>query len=142
MTPLAFGRRAGSVTPRTTRAFVLVRLTLPESLVQRLREQVAEMLPDAPEPFTAGLPLAVAEAMWALSDGPLVLGRRLLEEPPATIVPLVTVTTATPKAAADFVRQLAAASRLTPAQAWHRVVLEFCEQTGPGREIGLEEVAA
>jgi hypothetical protein len=133
-------------------------LTLPTNLLCRFRALASELLclpvdvlteeeqpnVDARERhasiargvhFHEALVSAVAEAMRAhASLSPM-------EAPPATLVPYVTVYSAVPEAAADFVAQLAARSKLTTAQAWHRVVLEFCERSeAPGLEMELSPV--
>jgi hypothetical protein len=123
-----------------------VTLTLPTTLLCRFRTLASEMLrlptdvaDGTTSPFVAAreahfheaLVYAVSETMRAYRHGDT------LEEPPATLVPFVTVYSAVPEAAADFVAQFAARSSLTTAQAWHRVVLEFCEFRGPGVEVEL-----
>ena len=115
-----------------------VSLCLPASLLRRFREMAAEMLPDEPDPFHVALRCAAAESMLAHASLSPV------EEPPATIVPLLTVHSAVPGEAAAFVRRLARVSGLTEQQAWHRVVLEFCERSeAPGLSVELaREVAA
>lgn len=111
-----------------------VPLTLPTNLLRRFREQAAEMLPDEVDPFHRALRCAAAEAMLAhASLSPM-------EAPLATLVPLFTVHSAVPEEAARFVAELARASGLTAQQAWHRVVLEFCERSeAPG--LGVEAAA-
>jgi hypothetical protein len=115
-----------------------VTLHLSTNLLRRFRKMAAEMLPDESDPFHLVLRCAAAEAMLAHADLSPV------EEPPATLVPLFTVHSAVPEEAARFVTELARASGLTGQQAWHRVVLEFCERSeapGLGVEVS-EEVAA
>jgi hypothetical protein len=107
-----------------------VHLLLPANLLRRFREQAAALLPSEPEPFHLALRCAAREAMLAhASLGPV-------DEPPATLVPVeewVPVFAAVTREDARFVAHLAARSGLTTQQAWHRVVLEFCERSeAPG----------
>jgi hypothetical protein len=99
-----------------------VHLLLPANLLRRFREQAAEMLPDEPEPFH----LALRYAAWEAAETHASLGP--VDAPPATLVPLMTVCAAVTREDARFVAHLAARSGLTTQQAWHRVVLEFCER--------------
>jgi hypothetical protein len=109
-----------------------VRLCVPTSLLRRFRELAAEMLPDEADPFHLALRCAAAEAMFAHADfGPV-------EEPPASLVPTLTVHSAVPPEAAAFVSTLAARSGLTLEQTWHRLVLEFCERdASPGLSLAF-----
>lgn len=116
-----------------------VTLRLPASLLRRFRELAREMLllptdthGEVAQAFLAAreahfheaLIYAVAEAMIAHAEPGATL-----EEPPATIVPRLDVETVVPGAAAEFVGALARHSGLAVEQAWHRVVLEFCERS-------------
>lgn len=114
-----------------------VTLSLPTSLLRRFRELAAEMLPDEQDPFHLALRCAAVEAMQEHAS------LEPMEPPPFTLVPVLTVYSAVPSAAATFVGLLAHASGLTTEQAWHRVVLEFCERSGPGVPLDVTtEVAA
>jgi hypothetical protein len=93
------------------------------------------MLPHEQEPFHLALKCAAAEAMRAHAS------LEPLEAPPVTLVPSLTVHSAVPPVAATFVGLLAQASGLTPAQTWHRVVLEFCEREAAPIPVQLRRAA-
>jgi hypothetical protein len=131
-----------------------VQLRLPASLLRRFRALLSEMLVAEPQEvgglkaqereavraahFHEGLRYAVAEAALAHPYG-------VVDGPPVSLVPLLTVYSVVPDAAAAFVSELAQRSDLSTEKTWHRVVLEFCErEIGPGlvATAGAEEEAA
>lgn len=124
-----------------------VTLRLPASLLRRFRTLASEMLVQPHESeeeparsareahFHEALVYAVAEAMLAHPVG-------VLEGPPATLQPLVVVHSAVPDAAAEFMAELSRRSGLSLEDAWHRVVLEFCEREhAPGLELAHARAA-
>lgn len=118
-----------------------VTLRLPASILRRFRTLASEMLTlpvDVPDgqtgPTSAARTLHFHEALvHAVAEAMLEHPLGVLKGPPATLQPLVVVSSAVPDAAAEFMAQLAMRSELTLEDAWHRVVLEFCErECAPG----------
>lgn len=112
-----------------------VLLLVPHGLLRRFRALAGAFVVGEPEPFHLALWCAAAEfvAVHGASG--------TCDEPPASLVPAVPMFVAAPPAVAESVEALAQRSGLTPEQAWHRVVLEFCERSeAPGVE--LEPVTA